>query len=131
MKSTKEAIRDSGISAKLVRAVVRRIGRDSIEDVNRHGIDGGFGGFIYYTDTVKFWKAYKPDILEIANRIADDLGQGVLEMIRGFNCLGSEFSLEEIGKAIYGGRGDSATTEQIQNAMAWFAAEDVCRAFED
>ena len=27
----------------------------TLKDISRHGIDGGFHGFIYYTETAKFY----------------------------------------------------------------------------
>lgn len=48
---------------RLTRAILRRVSRDSLEDVVRHGADGGFSGFTYYADTLAFYKAHKGDIL--------------------------------------------------------------------
>ena len=77
---------------KIVNAVVRRIGRESIHDVVDHGIDGGFGGFIYYTDTVrrslasvKFYNTYKKIILNMAEDLASDMGEDMITMVQGFN----------------------------------------------
>jgi hypothetical protein len=131
MKTTNQVIQDSGIPSRVVRAVVRRIGRESIEDVNKGEIDGGFSGFITYSDTEGFWRKYREEITEMLDRMADDMGQGVVEMVQGFNCLGSEFTTNEIARAIYGIYRNNATIARIYNALAWFAAEEVCRAFED
>jgi len=114
---------------RLVRAVIRKIGLDSIEDVNNHGVDGGFNGFIYHRDTISFFKRHRKDILALAQESADSMGVGMLEMIQGFNCVGKDYSIEEIGQAVYSGKGEASTT--IKNALAWFAAEEVCRMFED
>lgn len=127
MKTTAQAIADSGLDSRVVRAVVRRIGRESIEDVNRHGIAGGFSGFIYYSDTVNFWRKYKAEIITMLEDLCSDLGEGLLETV--FNWLDGDWSTTEIGAAIYGKY--SADFDVIYNALAWFAAEEVCRAFED
>ena len=117
--------------ATLVRAVIRRIGLDSVEDVVNHGIDGGFSGFIYYADTVKFFKSYRQEILALAKDTADQLGEDMLSMIAGFNCLkGEKFNNDDIARAIYQDK-DSEIAPVIQNALAWFAAEEVCRMFEE
>jgi hypothetical protein len=137
MKTKKEVIADHSDYKNLINAVVSRVGVDSIEDINNHGIDGGFGGFIYYDDTVKFFKTYKKDIMKLAEEMADSLGEDLLSMISNFNCLSSgdwknrkpDFSENEIAMAIYSGKGEVVTT--IQNAMALFAAEEVCRMFEE
>jgi hypothetical protein len=134
--SLKQVIKDNSDFKTLINAVIDRIGLDSVEDVVNHGINGGFGGFIYYSDTVAFFKKYKKDILRMAENMASDLGEDMITMIQNFNCLSSgqypkrkpDYTATEIGEAIWSGRGESAT--QIQNAMAWFAAEEVCRMFD-
>lgn len=111
---------------RLTRAILRRVDRDSLEDVVRHGASGGFSGFIYYADTLAFYKAHKRDILKLADDMASDFGQDMLTMIAGFGCLRNDkLTPTEIGEALYSGRGDVATT--VRNAMAWFALEEVAR----
>jgi len=137
MKTKQQVIKDNQQYAKLIRAVVNNIGKESISDVNNHGISSGFGGFIYYSDTVKFFNKHKKDILAMAEDVASQLGEDMLSMIQNFSCLGSggyknrkpDYTQTEIAEAIFAGRGESAT--QIKNAMSWFAAEEVCRIFED
>lgn len=135
MKKLSEVVKEHPDYATLIRAVVRRIGLDSVEDVNGHGIDGGFSGFIYTKDTSAFFVAFRKDILKLAGEMASEMGEGVLEMVQSFRCLGEAYSLDEIGRALYGhinGRFvEDADTDTIRNAMAWFAAEEVCRMFED
>lgn len=118
---------------KLARAVVKQFGgeenfKERSSDVTNHGISGGFGGWTYYTETTDFTRKNRAKIAELAEEMACDLGEGTLEMIQGFNCLGKQdYSIDEIGRALYG-RGDDT---QILNALAWFAAEEVCREWED
>jgi hypothetical protein len=111
---------------RLTRAVLRRVDRESLEDVVRHGASGGFGGFTYYADTLAFYKAHKGDILAMAEAMASDLGEDMLAMIAGFGCLRNDkLSATEIGEALYSGRGECAQT--VRNAMSWFALEEVAR----
>ena len=115
---------------KLAQAVVDQMGGEesflsSWEDITNHGISGGFSGFIYYNETNQFAKHNIRLIREMARQQADDFGMGMLEMIQGFNCLGKDFSLDEIGETLFGG-GDN---EQILNGLAWYAAEETCHQF--
>ena len=111
---------------KLTRAVLRRVDRESLEDVCRHGAAGGFSGFIYYPDTLAFYSAHKADILAMAQAMADDFGEDMLAMIAGFGCLRDEkLSASAIGEALFSGRGEDA--QSVRNAMAWFALEEVAR----
>lgn len=136
MKTQKQVISERPTYARLIRAVIRNIGIESVQDVVNHGIDGGFNGFIYTADTVRFFEAHKNQIMQLAEEQARDFGQGVLDMIRGFNCLQTQgkpdYTTSEIAKGIFaGGQGwdMSADARIIQNAMAWYAAEEVCRWF--
>jgi len=113
----------------LQNAVIRRLGgRESLQDICNHGADGGYHGFIYYDDTCKFFRAHKLAIIELAEELAEDLGENVLELIKNFNCLHGEYSTAEIAKVLYG-RWDNNSNyhTQIANAMAWFALEEVAR----
>ncbi len=111
---------------RMTRAILRRVDRESLEDVVRHGASGGVSGFTYYVDTLAFYKAHKGDILALAQSMAEDLGEDMLAMIAGFQCLKNDkLTASEIGEAVFSGRGDCATT--VRNAMAWFALEEVAR----
>ena len=71
----------------------------------------------------------------MAEEMAKESGEDLLSMIANFNCLSSgqypnrkpDYTQNEIAQAIYAGRGEQV--EIIKNAMAWFAAEEVCRMF--
>ena len=132
MKSIKEFAKQSNIQESLIRAVIRQMGgfesfKQSAEDVVNIGADCGFSGFIYYTDTVRFFNNNRADIVNMAKEMADQIDEGVLEMVQSFNCLGKDYSLDEIGQTLYGSKRDVNT--QIANALAWFALEEVCRSY--
>ena len=118
---------------RLTRAILRKLNRERLADVARHGADAGWSGFTYYTDTNAFYKAHKADILELAKQCAEDFGQEMLVMVQGFNCLSDKsngrgkpfYSLDEIAAALHSDKGEGSTC--IRNAMAWFALEEVAR----
>ena len=137
MKTKKEVLTERPDYKTLINAVIRRIGMDSVEDVRNYGIDGAFNGFIYYTDTARFYRRHKKDILRLAQEMASDIGEDMLQMIGGFNCLKyydhktgkwtDHEGQEAVGNTVYGGKVDDI----VANALAWYAAEEVCRMFED
>ncbi len=114
---------------RMTRAILRHLDREQLEDVARHGADAGWSGFTYTKDCVAFFKAHKADILAMAKQMAEDLGEDMLAMVRGFRCLGNggkpDYSADEIAEAIYAGRGECS--DVIRNAMAWFALEETAR----
>lgn len=128
-------IESTNIPASLVRAVVRQMGGwssfcESAPDITRHGIDGGFRGFIYYCDTEPFARRNRSAIQKMASSMADDFGTSVTEMIQGFGCFRhrTKPTDAEIGTALYAGKNDGAG---VLNALAWFAGEEVARAYCD
>ena len=137
MKTISEVCKENQDYSLVIKAAVRRIGKDSIEDVNAHGIDGGFNGFIYYTETVAFWKKYKKIIMEMLENDASGFGVGIVEMVQNFNCLVNtstkertpDYTADEIGRALYGRYNEEL--DVIYNALAWYAAETVCRMFDE
>ena len=122
------------INAKLVRSVVRQIGgwdsfKESAQDITNHGAAGGFAGFTYYDDTEAFTKRNKKTILGYATQLTNDIGQGVVEidLIAGFSCL--PLTACQVGEAIFNPRSEYRT--EVFNALAWFALEEVARAYAD
>lgn len=130
-------VADSHLNASLIRAVVRQLGgwesfQQSAPDIASHGIDGGFHGFIYYTDTEAFARRNRALIAEMASEQAKEFGTGVIEMIRGFGCFrnGTKPTDEEIGSALYAGK-DAKDGLPVLNALAWYAGEEVARSYVD
>lgn len=137
MKTTlKKLINSSSIPAALIRAVVRQMGgwetfTNYAPDIARHGIDGGFNGFIYYADTLPFAKRNRADIAKMAEMQAEDFGTSVLDMVRSFGCFRqSPPDFASISTALYGGRAQEET-DTVLNVLAWYAAEEVARAYCD
>ena len=109
----------------LTRAVLASVDRESLVDVCNQGADCGFGSFVYYVDTCEFFKKHRKDIMAIAESMAQDFGQDLFAMIAGFGCLKDyKLGAYETSEAL-NGRGEMA--DQVQNAMAWFALEEVAR----
>ncbi len=127
-------------SPELTRAVLAQLGGDADEtpgtlaDICAHGVDGGFHGFIYTRDTVAFFEANRAEIVKLAEDMADDLGENVIEMIAGFGCLAGrgdakarkEF-LPAAGRCIYGNGSVAKDDSDVANALAWFACGEVAR----
>ncbi len=136
MKITiKQLIDKSNLPESLIRAVVRQIGgwqqfTESAPDIARHGIDGGFCGFIYYSDTEPFAARNKDSILELASSQAQEIGyDSTLAMIRGFGCFkGDTLSDGDLMRALCRGQ-NPKEGPNILNGLAWYAGEEVARAY--
>lgn len=132
IKTKKQVLSENLEYKTLINAVINRIGIDSIENINNHGIHGGFSGFTYYKDTHAFAMRYRKLIIKRLQEQASELGQEVVEMVSQFgtfrnNPMDSQDRMD-LYKYLGGGRCQQST---ITNLMAWFAAEEVCRMFEN
>jgi hypothetical protein len=131
----KQLIEQTNIPARLVRAVVRQFGgwqsfTESAPDVCRGGIDGGFSGFTYYSDTEAFAKRHKDLISELASSQAQEIGyDSTFAMIRGFGCFkGDTLTDGELMRALCLGK-NPVDGPNILNGLAWYAGEEVCREY--
>lgn len=132
MKSKQQVLRDNSDYKTLINAVYANVGKDSIQSVNEHGIQGGYNGFIWYTETHAFAMRYRKLILKLLEQQAYELDEEVVEMVSNFGVFRNNPMDNDDRKDLYrylgGGRPEQG---QITNLMAWFAAEEVCRMFED
>ena len=117
---------------KLTRAVLKQIGgnREILKDVARHGAAGGFCGFTYYKDTLAFFRKNREEIKKLLRETAEILGEGLFSMVCNFVCLRDlKVTEEEVAAVLFGeseetGEGNET---QIENALAWFALEEIAR----
>ena len=78
---------------------------DDLLQVAEHGAEAGFSGFIYYTDTCKFYEDNEQLIYDLLNEMADDMGYSSPdELVATFRC-------------------DTSSPDARKNALAWFALE--------
>ena len=132
MKNKKQVIKENINYTRLINAVIKRIGIDSVNDVNNHGIDSGFGGFIYYSDTHDFTLTYKKEILLMLEEMADSLGEDIVFMVSNFGVFRKSPMDSEDKKDLYLFlAGKNPKQGALTNVLAWFAAEEVCRMFEN
>ena len=134
----KTLVANSSIPATLIRTGVKNTHgwdsfKESAQDVVDHGASCGFGNFIYCTDTVAFTAKNRKAIAELAEQQAVDFGDySVIEMILGFNCLRhDDLTSSDIARALYGRLTDDDKKTIIYNALAWYALEEVARAYCD
>lgn len=131
-------LKASHINGALINAVVSGLGgwasfKESHADVCSHGANNGFGEFIYYSDTVKFALKHRPAIIELLNETRESIGEpgSIVEMVQNFGCLGKDdYTQDEVGQALWASNAKAKEQQQVLNALAWFALEEVCRSFE-
>jgi len=127
----RDFINSAPIERRLVSNVIKQFGgwesfTESAEDVINHGIDSGYGQFVYYVDTVKFYNKNKKDILGLLEEQACDFGMDQFEMLKSFKCMEGLSSME-----IADGLFSRDALDEVKNCLSWYAAEEVCRAYVD
>jgi hypothetical protein len=133
MKTTAQVIRENSQYKSLINAVIKALGgTEYMSDIVSHGIDGGFPGFTYYTDTHKFAIKNQKQIVAMLEDMADQLGEDVVVMVSNFgvfrNSPMDQDDKKDLYKYLAGVKPDQGA---ITNVMAWFAAEEVARMFEN
>jgi len=75
---------------------------------------------------------YRKYIVPMLEEMADSLGEDVVGMIKGFGvCRHSRMDKNEL-RNLYKYLGYAkCEQDSVTNVMAWFAAEEVCRMFEN
>lgn len=136
MTDTQPTVKAAMASHPLAPAVLRQLGggadavRSALEAA-QHGADAGFHGFTYYSDTISFAKRNRRKIAASVYSMADDLGESADSMVKSFRCLDdpSEQAIDIALATTSDGAGAVADdVEQVRNALAWFALEEVGHA---
>lgn len=131
-KTIKQFCEYSNIDADLIHAVVRQSGgwksfQDIAPDITKHGISGGFIGWIYYAETCQFYAKNQSSIVKLVEYQMKEYDYpSAQEMINRFNSI--DATISEIGHTLYGNKSQHDT--QVANALAWFAAESVVGEYD-
>lgn len=81
-----------------------------LNDVLKHGCQSGIvGSLIYYTDTTKFYKKHKKDIMVMLKESMENIGVSSPSELFGKKFDKDDYFIEEI---------------QNQNLLAWFGYEE-------
>jgi hypothetical protein len=130
------------MNKKLINAVIENLGYDDLNDpdciedlrnITNYGIDGGYGGFVYYSETTSFFNENRKEIIELVKEMSFEFGQGMIEFVLSFNCLKNmNISDDEIGNVLFCVETDNRDEKMvIKNALSWFAGEEVARHLVD
>ena len=133
----KQAAAEINVSERMLSDISRRVGtwaeyRDGIaQEINDHGADCGFSGFIYHYETAAFFRGHSDEIMVMLRDLASDVGQTPAEMVAGFNCLSGVVDRDTVAAVLAFGRANDDGRAVVQNALAWFALETVSARLVD
>lgn len=128
---------DNTSFVEMANAVVEQLGGVN-EDTILNSLDScrnandGYTGFCYFSETSKFWNENKSVIIENMHELADDLGEDLITMIKGFNIFkdDEDITYDAIGKALYAPF-DEYESFYIYDTFAKYALEEVANRFQD
>ena len=125
--------------AAVAKAVISQLGgvnAEALEELNNVaqsscGAAGGYSGFVYYTETVAFWRKNRAKITALMDYECEAIGcwPNALDMVLSFNYIKTRYNAAEVGRAIYG-RFDSDLTG-IYNTLSWYALEETAYRYSE
>ena len=122
---------DNTSFVEMANAVVEQLGGVD-DDTILNSLDScrnandGYTGFCYFSETSKFWNENKSVIIENMHELADDLGEDLIAMIKGFNNFkdDEDITYDAIGKALYAPF-DENESRYIYDTFGKYALEEV------
>jgi hypothetical protein len=74
-----------------------------LENCAEHGADSGFPGFIYYSDTIAFFRKNRKDIVNNIEQTAAEMGEDIIKMVQSFGVFRNSIppTSDEVGKALW------------------------------
>lgn len=112
---------------RLERAIRRKLTKSELRDIAMYGAGGGVPGFTYYSETVKFYRKYRREIVELVEEMAEEFGESPINFVKGFRCL--DATEKEVACTLYGT--GKQIDENVANALTWFALETLAYERED
>ena len=112
---------------ELAQAVINQIGgweefKWNAPNVASYGADGGFNGFIYYSETCELYRRNHHSILRAFQNECEEIGESTAECLARFNCIdATNGEAEQFLLGIHGG-----DYTQFENGLTWWALERVC-----
>jgi hypothetical protein len=105
----------------------------SAEFVNcaEYGADIGISGFIYYSETIAFFKKNRATIASHMERTAAEFGTDIFSMVQGFGVFrnSGKPTPSEVGKALWDSGQSYPELNSLYNVFAWYALEEVSRTW--
>ncbi len=127
-------IKNTNLDASLVRGLVAWHGgwgefKNIAEDISNHGANTGIS-FVWYTDSVKFFRNHAPAIKAHLASCAYDYydSNNISEMIVKWDLV-SGYTVEEINQALYTGKGDAR--DSVYDAAVKAVTEELARVVVD
>jgi len=96
-----------------------------------YGANIGISGFIYYSETISFYKKNRPAIASHIEQTAAEFGIDIFSMVQNFGVFrnSEKPTPSEIGKALWDKSQTHPDLTSLYNVFAWYALEEVSRTW--
>jgi hypothetical protein len=123
-KGLKKAIEYYPQQERMLRAVCSLLEWQNMIDINNHGINGGYSGFIYYSAPKIFARKHRKAIAALIEHESLSLGESIESFLGSFKCFDFKDKQEkkECMLYVYGGATNKFET-LVLNGFAWYAGE--------
>jgi len=96
-----------------------------------YGANICISGFIYYSETIPFYKKNRTAIVSHIESTAEELGTDIFSMVQDFGVFrySEKPTPSEIGKALWDKSKTDPELTSLYNVFAWYALEEVSRTW--
>jgi len=101
------------------------------ENCAEHGADCGFSGFIYYNETIAFFRKNRQDIVSHMEQTTAEFGTDIISMVQAFGVFrnSDKPTPSEVGRALWDSGKEYQDLTTLYNVFAWYALEEVSRTW--
>jgi len=102
-----------------------------LENCAENGADIGISGFIYYSETIPFFKKNRTSIVAHMEQTAEEMGTDIITMVQNFGVFrrSEKPTAGEIGKALWDRSKTYPELTTLYNVFSWYALEEVSRTW--
>jgi hypothetical protein len=93
----------------------------------KHGADSGFPGFTYCSDTIRFFKHNRKDIINDIKHTAAETGTDIIKLVQSFGVFryATPPTPGEVGRALWDSTHLYDDLTALYNVFAWYALEEI------
>lgn len=127
----------SSITPPLMIAIIEQSGgwelfTENSGYVSKYGISGGYDGWIYYSQTMKFFEANRRAIINYLKELGDALNDSYLVYIAENILKDYEITVDEVAEVIFDHHSAQIDNhELVTNKIAWLVASDAFNTYQD
>jgi len=102
-----------------------------LENIAEYGANCGYSGFIYYNETLAFYKKHRLDIVSHMEQTAAELGTDIISLVQNFGVFrnSEKPTASEVGQALWGSNKVMQELTTLYNVFSWYALEEIARTW--